>query len=51
MEQQVLELLAATLEPAADTRTNAERHLELLYTNDAFPFSLISIASHTSVDL
>ncbi|KAI4239233.1 MAG: hypothetical protein LQ349_000543 [Xanthoria aureola] len=51
MEQQVLELLAATLEPAADTRTNAERHLELLYTNDAFPISLISIASHTSVDL
>ncbi|KAL8857461.1 MAG: hypothetical protein Q9178_005955 [Gyalolechia marmorata] len=51
MEQQVLELLAATLEPAAETRTNAERHLEQLYTNDAFPLSLISIASHTSVDL
>ncbi|KAL8912550.1 MAG: hypothetical protein Q9171_002491 [Xanthocarpia ochracea] len=51
MEQQVLELLAATLEPAAEIRTNAERHLEQLYTNDAFPLSLISIASHTSVDL
>ncbi|KAI4261179.1 MAG: hypothetical protein L6R42_003622 [Xanthoria sp. 1 TBL-2021] len=51
MEQQVLELLAATLEPAAETRTNAERHLELLYTNDAFPVSLISIASHASIDL
>ncbi|KAL8732492.1 MAG: hypothetical protein Q9166_002706 [cf. Caloplaca sp. 2 TL-2023] len=51
MEQQVLELLAATLEPAAETRTNAERHLELLYTNDAFPISLISIASHTEIDL
>ncbi|KAL8769459.1 MAG: hypothetical protein Q9209_004520 [Squamulea sp. 1 TL-2023] len=51
MEQQVLELLAATLEPAAETRTNAERHLEQLYTNDAFPISLISIASHTSIDL
>ncbi|KAL8841417.1 MAG: hypothetical protein Q9205_000705 [Flavoplaca limonia] len=51
MEQQVLELLAATLESAADTRTNAERHLEQLYTNDAFPISLISIASHTSIDL
>ncbi|KAI4284801.1 MAG: hypothetical protein L6R38_001137 [Xanthoria sp. 2 TBL-2021] len=51
MEQQVLQLLAATLEPAAETRTNAERHLELLYTNDAFPISLISIASHTSIDL
>ncbi len=47
----MLELLAATLEPAAETRTNAERHLEQLYTNDAFPLSLISIASHTSVDL
>ncbi|KAL8673030.1 MAG: hypothetical protein Q9168_002553 [Polycauliona sp. 1 TL-2023] len=51
MEQQVLELLAGTLEPAAETRTNAERHLEQLYTNDAFPISLISIASHTSIDL
>ncbi|KAL8804419.1 MAG: hypothetical protein Q9223_005739 [Gallowayella weberi] len=51
MEQQVLDLLAATLQPAAETRTNAERHLEQLYTNDAFPVSLISIASHTSVDL
>ncbi|KAL8738370.1 MAG: hypothetical protein Q9181_000841 [Wetmoreana brouardii] len=51
MEQQLLDLLAATLEPAAETRTNAERHLEQLYTNDAFPISLISIASHTSVSL
>ncbi|KAL8722132.1 MAG: hypothetical protein Q9225_001325 [Loekoesia sp. 1 TL-2023] len=51
MEQQVLELLAATLEPAPETRTNAERHLEQLYTNDAFPISLISIASHNSIDL
>lgn len=51
MEQQVLELLAATLESAPETRTNAERHLEQLYTNDAFPISLISIASHGSVEL
>lgn len=51
MEQQVLELLAATLEAAPETRTNAERHLEQLYTNDAFPISLISIASHNSVEL
>ncbi|KAL9599490.1 MAG: hypothetical protein Q9219_003829 [cf. Caloplaca sp. 3 TL-2023] len=51
MEQQVLELLAATLEPTAETRTNAERHLKQLYTNDAFPISLISIASHNSVGL
>ncbi|KAL8967756.1 MAG: hypothetical protein Q9183_002771 [Haloplaca sp. 2 TL-2023] len=49
MEKQVLDLLAATLEPVAETRTNAERHLEHLYTNDAFPISLISIASHTEV--
>ncbi|KAL8692600.1 MAG: hypothetical protein Q9218_002416 [Villophora microphyllina] len=51
MEQQVLDLLAGTLEVAAETRSNAERHLEQLYTNDAFPISLISIASHSSVDL
>ncbi|KAL9036145.1 MAG: hypothetical protein Q9214_006265, partial [Letrouitia sp. 1 TL-2023] len=51
MEQQVLELLAATLESATETRTNAERHLEQLYANEAFPISLISIASHKSVDL
>ncbi|KAL8940445.1 MAG: hypothetical protein Q9216_002815 [Gyalolechia sp. 2 TL-2023] len=51
MEQQVLELLAATLVSAPETRTNAERHLEQLYTNDAFPISLISIASHSSIDL
>ncbi|KAI4142384.1 MAG: hypothetical protein L6R39_004958 [Caloplaca ligustica] len=51
MEQQVLELLAATLEVSPETRTHAERHLEQLYTNDAFPISLISIASHNSVDL
>ncbi|KAI4255541.1 MAG: hypothetical protein LQ352_002529 [Teloschistes flavicans] len=51
MDQQVLDLLAATLEASAETRSNAERHLEQLYTNDAFPISLISIASHTSVSL
>ena len=51
MEQQVLELLAATLESGAENRTNAERHLEQLYANEAFPISLISIASHKSVDL
>ncbi|KAL8961471.1 MAG: hypothetical protein Q9193_001979 [Seirophora villosa] len=50
MEQQVLQLLAATLESAPETRTNAERHLEQLYTNDAFPICLISIASHNSVE-
>ena len=51
MEQQVLELLAATLVASAAIRTEAERHLEQLYTNETFPISLISIASHKSVTL
>ena len=49
MEQQVVELLAATIQPAAAIRTNAEKHLVQLYSNEAFPLSLISIASHKSV--
>ena len=49
MEQQVVDLLAATLESAAATRNDAERHLEQLYVNELFPLSLISIASHESV--
>lgn len=51
MEQQVVDLLAATLEPVAEVRTDAERRLEQLYTNEAFPISLVSIASHQSVPL
>ena len=51
MEQQVLDLLVATLDPSDPIRRDAERHLESLYTNDAFPISLISIASHKSVPL
>ncbi|MCJ1347926.1 hypothetical protein MMC31_006156 [Peltigera leucophlebia] len=51
MEQQVVDLLAATLEPVATVRTDAERRLEQLYTNEAFPISLVSIASHQSVPL
>ncbi len=51
MEQQVLDLLAATLEPNAAIRNDAERHLEQLYANQAFPISLISIASHNSVSI
>ena len=51
MEQQVLDLLVATLDPSDPIRNDAERHLESLYTNDAFPISLISIASHKSVPL
>lgn len=51
MEQQVLDLLAATLSASTPIRSDAERHLEQLYTNDTFPTSLISIASHKSVAL
>ena len=51
MEQQVLDLLAATLVASASVRSDAERRLEQLYTNDTFPISLISIASHKSVAL
>lgn len=51
MEQQVLDLLVATLDPSGPIRNDAERHLESLYANDAFPISLISIASHKSVPL
>ena len=51
MEQQVLDLLASTLDPSAPIRTDAERRLEQLYPNDAFPMSLISIASHKAVPL
>ena len=51
MEQQVLDLLAVTLEPNAAIRNDAERHLEQLYPNQAFPISLISIASHNSVSI
>lgn len=49
MDQQVVDLLAATLQPAATIRTNAEKHLVQLYSNEAFPLSLISIASHKPV--
>lgn len=47
----MLDLLASTLDPSGPIRNDAERHLEQLYTNDAFPVSLISIASHKSVPL
>ena len=51
MEQQVLDLLADTLSASTAVRSNAEVHLEQLSTNDTFPISLISIASHKSVGL
>lgn len=49
MEEQVLAALAATLASDAAVRNDAERHLAELSTNEAFPISLISIASHVSV--
>ena len=51
MEQQVLDLLGATLDASGPIRNDAERQLEQLYTNDAFPISLVSIAAHKSVPL
>ena len=45
----MLAALAATLASDAAVRNDAERHLADLSTNEAFPISLISIASHTSV--
>ena len=51
MEQQVLDLLEATLDPSGPIRNDAERHLEQLYTNESFPISLLSIASHKEVRL
>ena len=51
MEQQVLDLLVSTLDPSKPIRTDAERRLEQLYTDDNFPLSLISIASHNAVPI
>ena len=51
MEQQLLQLLAETQSPAEGLRKHAESQLEQLYTNETFPISLASIASHNSVPL
>lgn len=51
MEQELLQLLAATQNPAADTRRSAELQLLHSYSNEAFPLSLVAIASHESVEL
>ncbi|GAM36039.1 hypothetical protein TCE0_018f04818 [Talaromyces pinophilus] len=50
MEQELLQLLAATQSPAAPTRQSAELQLLQLYSNEAFPLSLATIAAHDSVD-
>ncbi|MCJ1299820.1 hypothetical protein MMC08_002614 [Hypocenomyce scalaris] len=51
MEQQIMTLLGETQLPAEGPRQHAERQLEQLYTNEAFPISLASIASENSVPL
>lgn len=51
MEQQILTLLGETQLPAEAPRQHAERQLEQLYTNEALPISLASIASEDSVPL
>ncbi|OKL64018.1 hypothetical protein UA08_00243 [Talaromyces atroroseus] len=50
MEQELLQLLTATQSPAAVTRKSAELQLLHSYSNEAFPLSLVAIASHESVD-
>ncbi|EEQ35152.1 KapG [Microsporum canis CBS 113480] len=49
MDQELLQLLSDTQNAAADTRKNAELRLQSLYSNENFPLSLASIASHSSV--
>lgn len=49
MEDQVLAALSATLTSDAAVRNDAERQLSELSTNEGFPISLVSIASHTSI--
>ncbi|KAL1957395.1 hypothetical protein VTO42DRAFT_6075 [Malbranchea cinnamomea] len=49
MEQELLQLLADTQSTAPATRKGAEQRLLSLYTDESFPLSLASIASHDSV--
>lgn len=51
MDQRIVDLLAATLESNAAIRTDAENQLEQLYSDEAFPLSLISVASHQSIPI
>ena len=50
MEQQVLQLLQATTVPDTTTIKRAERSLLDLYQQPDFPFALLQIAVHTSID-
>ena len=49
MEEQLLQLLADTQSSNEGPRTQAEAHLLQLQSNEAFPTSLATIASHESV--
>ncbi|KAI9722011.1 MAG: hypothetical protein M1812_001971 [Candelaria pacifica] len=51
MEEQLVHLLAETQSSAPGPRVHAERQLEQLYSNEAFPISLASVASHNSIPL
>ncbi|EGD95457.1 importin beta-5 subunit [Trichophyton tonsurans CBS 112818] len=49
MDQELIQLLSDTQSAAAETRKAAEVRLQSLYSNESFPLSLASIASHSSV--
>jgi hypothetical protein len=49
MEDQLLQLLADTQLPAEGPRKQAELHLRQAESNPAFPTSLTTIATHTSI--
>ena len=49
LEDQLLQLLTDTQNPAEGPRKQAELHLQQAQSNPAFPTSLAAIASHTSV--
>lgn len=49
LQEQLLQLLQDTLSTDQEVRKTAESHLLQIQTNDGFPTSLASIASHTTV--
>lgn len=51
MEEQLVRLLADTQSPQDGPRKQAELQLEQLYPNEAFPLSLVTVASHDFVPL
>ncbi|OAA69529.1 Armadillo-type fold protein [Cordyceps fumosorosea ARSEF 2679] len=51
MEDQLLQLLAATAQPDQNQRMGAEMELKRVQTSPAYSVSLANIASHTAVDI